>query len=119
LGRATKGAAEALLAKTYAQMVTIPIVLFIVIKKSAADVFTAPTRQPLGRGEQKCGVYFLNYSQMPSPTVFGFEIFDFVASDGYPKRDIASANLIAAFKAAGIAGRYRLRSTGRFPVWLL
>jgi hypothetical protein len=32
---------------------------------------------------------------------FGFEIFDFVASDGYPKRDIGSANLIKAFKAAG------------------
>jgi hypothetical protein len=47
---------------------------------------------------------------------FGFEIFDFVASDGYPKRDIASANLIANFKAAGDTGvRYQTTFNWQIP----
>ena len=47
---------------------------------------------------------------------FGFEIFDFVATDGYPKRDIASANLIAAYKAAGDSGvRYQTSINWQIP----
>jgi hypothetical protein len=47
---------------------------------------------------------------------FGFEIFDFVASDGYPKRCIASANLIAAFKSAGDTGvRYQTTVNWQIP----
>jgi hypothetical protein len=47
---------------------------------------------------------------------FGFEIFDYVASDGYPKRDIGSANLINAFKAAGDTGvRYQATFNWQIP----
>jgi hypothetical protein len=50
---------------------------------------------------------------------FGFEIFDFVESDGYPKRDIASANLISAFKAAGdTLSRYKTTINWQFRVQL-
>ena len=111
LGRATKGAAEAMLAKTYAQMGDYTNCLNYCNK-----VISSGTYSLVSNFANLWGVANKNNSEsifeLQANAIaygfFGFEIFDFVASDGYPKRDIGSANLIAAFKAAGDSGvRYQ------------
>jgi hypothetical protein len=119
LGRATKGAAEALLAKTYAQMGDYTNCLAYCNK-----VISSGTYSLVPNFANLWGVANKNNSEsifeLQSNAIaygfFGFEIFDFVASDGYPKRDIASANLIANFKAAGDTGvRYKTTINWQIP----
>jgi hypothetical protein len=119
LGRATKGAAEALLAKTYAQMGDYTNCLAYCNK-----VISSGTYSLVPNFANLWGVANKNNSEsifeLQSNAIaygfFGFEIFDFVASDGYPKRDIASANLIANFKAAGDTGvRYQTTFNWQIP----
>ncbi len=104
LGRATKGAAEAMLAKTYAQMGDYADCLTY-----CNEVISSGTYSLVSNFANLWGVANKNnvesIFELQANAVaygfFGFEIFDFVASDGYPKRDIASANLIKLFKAEG------------------
>lgn len=121
VGRATKGAAEAMLAKTYAQM------------GDYADCLTY-CNMVIGSGTYSLVPNFANLwgaaNKNNSESIFelqangtaygffGFEIFDFVASDGYPKRDIGSANLINAFKAAGdtLGARYQATFNWQIPL---
>ncbi len=119
LGRATKGAAEAMLAKTYAQMGDYTNCLAYCNK-----VISSGTYSLVPNFANLWGVANKNNSEsifeLQSNAIaygfFGFEIFDFVASDGYPKRDIASANLIAAYKAAGDSGaRYQTTINWQIP----
>jgi hypothetical protein len=104
VGRATKGAAESMLAKTYAQMGDYANCL-----KYCNEVIGSGTYSLVSNFANLWGAANKNNSESifelqangTAYGFFGFEIFDFVASDGYPKRDIGSANLINAFKAAG------------------
>ncbi len=104
LGRATKGAAESLLAKTYAQMGDYADCLTY-----CNEVINSGTYSLVSNFANLWGVANKNNAEsifeLQANAIaygfFGFEIFDFVASDGYPKRDIASANLINLFKAEG------------------
>jgi len=119
LGRATKGAAEALLAKTYAQMLDYNNCLTYCNK-----VINSGTYSLVSDFANLWGVANKNNSEsifeLQSNAIaygfFGFQIFDFVASDGYPKRDIASSNLINAFKAEGDSGtRYQTTINWQIP----
>ncbi|HEY2350318.1 MAG TPA: RagB/SusD family nutrient uptake outer membrane protein [Puia sp.] len=119
LGRATKGAAEALLAKTYAQMGDYTSCLAYCNKVISSGTYSlVPNFANLWGEANKNNAesIFELQSNAIAYGFFGFEIFDFVASDGYPKRDIASANLIAAFKAAGDSGaRYQTTINWQIP----
>lgn len=120
LGRATKGAAEAMLAKTYAQMGDYQDCLTY-----CNDVINSGTYSLVPNFANLWGAANKNNSESifelqangTAYGFFGFEIFDFVASDGYPKRDIGSANLINAFKAAGDSGaRYQATFNWQIPL---
>ena len=119
LGRATKGAAEAMLAKTYAQMGDYANCLTY-----CNDVINSGTYTLVQNFANLWGLTNKNNSEsifeLQANAIaygyYGFEIFDFVATDGYPKRDIASANLINAFKAAGDSGaRYKATFNWQIP----
>jgi hypothetical protein len=119
IGRATKGAAEAMLAKTYAQMGDYANCLIY-----CNDVINSGTYSLVSNFANLWGAANKNNSESifelqangTAYGFFGFEIFDFVASDGYPKRDIASANLINAFKAAGdTLARYQATVNWQIP----
>jgi hypothetical protein len=119
LGRATKGAAEALLAKTYAQMGDYTNCLAYCNKVISSGTYSLVPNFANLWGEankNNSESIFELQSNAIAYGFFGFEIFDFVASDGYPKRDIASANLIANFKAAGDSGsRYQTTINWQIP----
>jgi starch-binding outer membrane protein, SusD/RagB family len=119
LGRATKGTAEAMLAKTYAQMGDYADCL-----SYATEVISSGTYSLVPSFANLWGAANKNNSESifeleangTAYGFFGFEIFDYVASDGYPKRDIGSANLINAFKAAGDSGvRYQATFNWQIP----
>jgi hypothetical protein len=120
LGRATKGAAEAMLAKTYAQMGDYADCLTY-----CNDVINSGTYSLVPDFANLWGMANKNNSEsifeLQANAIaygfFGFEIFDFVASDGYPKRDIASANLINLFKAEGdtLSDRYKTTFNWQIP----
>jgi hypothetical protein len=119
LGRATKGAADALLAKTYAQMGDYADCLTY-----CNDVINSGGYSLVSNFGNLWGVTNKNNSEsifeLQTNAIaygfFGFEIFDYVASDGYPKRDIGSANLINAFKAAGdTLARYQATFNWQIP----
>jgi hypothetical protein len=119
LGRATKGAAEAMLAKTYAQMGDYTNCLAYCNKIISSGTYSLVPNFANLWGEankNNSESIFELQSNAIAYGFFGFEIFDFVASDGYPKRDIASANLIAAYKAAGDSGaRYQTSINWQIP----
>ena len=119
LGRATKGAAEALLAKTYAQMGDYTNSLSYCNKVISSGTYSLVANFANLWGEankNNAESIFELQANAIAYGFFGFEIFDFVASDGFPKRDIASANLIAAFKAAGDSGvRYQTTINWQIP----
>jgi hypothetical protein len=120
LGRATKGAAEAMLAKTYAQMGDYANCLTYCNKVINSGTYTLlPNFANLWGAANKNNSESILELQANGTAYgfFGFEIFDFVASDGYPKRDIGSANLINAFKAAGDSGpRYQATFNWQIPL---
>ena len=119
LGRATKGAAEAMLAKTYAQMGDYADCLTYcndVINSGTYSLVTGfANLWGLANKNNPESIFELQANAI-AYGFFGFEIFDFVATDGYPKRDIASANLINAFKAAGdTLERYKITFNWQIP----
>jgi starch-binding outer membrane protein, SusD/RagB family len=119
LGRATKGAAESMLAKTYAQMGDYTNCLAYCNKVISSGTYSLVSSFANLWGvanKNNAESIFELQSNAIAYGFFGFEIFDFVAADGYPKRDIASANLIAAFKAAGdTLTRYKTTITWQIP----
>ncbi|HXD79506.1 MAG TPA: RagB/SusD family nutrient uptake outer membrane protein [Puia sp.] len=119
LGRATKGAAEAMLAKTYAQMGDYADCLTYCNKVINSDTYSlVPNFANLWGAANKNNSESIFELQANGVAYgfFGFEIFDYVASDGYPKRDIASANLIKAFKAEGdTMARYQATINWQIP----
>jgi starch-binding outer membrane protein, SusD/RagB family len=119
LGRATKGSAEAMLAKTYAQMGDYADCL-----RYCNEVINSGMYSLVPNFANLWGVMNKNNAESifelqtnaSAYGFFGFEIFDYVATDGYPKRDIASANLINAFKAAGdTLARYQTTINWQIP----
>ncbi len=119
LGRATKGAAEALLAKTYAQEGDYADCLTYCNKVINSGTYSLVSNfANLWGVANKNNVESIFELQANAIAYgfFGFEIFDFVASDGYPKRDIASANLISLFKAEGdTLSRYQTTINWQIP----
>jgi len=119
LGRATKGAAEALLAKTYAQMGDYTNCLAYCNKVIGSGTYSLVSNFANLWGEankNNSESIFELQANAIAYGFFGFQIFDFVSTDGFPKRDIASANLIAAFKAAGDSGaRYQATINWQIP----
>lgn len=120
-GRATKGAAQALLAKTYAQMKDYANCLDYCKKVIAGPYSLVPNYGDIWGANHKNNsesIFELQVSSGGTPySLWGVQIFAFVSSDGWPKRDIASYDLIQAFNAAGDAGprytatfNYRLTS---------
>jgi hypothetical protein len=119
IGRATKGTAEAMLAKTYAQMGDYADCLTYCNEVISSGTYSlVPNFANLWGAANKNNSESIFELQANGTAYgfFGFEIFDYVASDGYPKRDIGSANLINAFKAAGDSGvRYQATFNWQIP----
>jgi hypothetical protein len=119
LGRATTGAAEALLAKTYAQMGDYTNCLAYCNKVISSGTYSlVPNFADLWGVANKNNAESIFELQTNAIAYgfFGFQIFDFVSTDGFPKRDIASANLIAAYKAEGDSGvRYQTTINWQIP----
>ncbi len=112
-GRATVGAADALLAKTYAQMGDYANCLVYANKVISSGQYTLVNdfSKLWGVANKNTteSIFELQVSSSGTPYSFwGYEIFDYSESDGWPKRDIGSYNLIQAFKAEGDSGpRYQ------------
>ncbi len=109
LGRATKGAADALLAKTYAQMGDYADCLTYCMDVINSGVYSmVPNYANLWGAANKNtteSILEIQFNGSGNPYGnWGGELFDYVASDNWPKRDIASADLVNAFTAAGDSG---------------
>lgn len=119
-GRATKGAAQALLAKTYAQMKDYTNCLTY-----CNNVISSGTYSLVADYSKLWGATNKNTSesifeiQVPTGgtpySFWGIEIFAYVASDGWPKRNQGSYDLIKAFNDAGDSG-VRYTSTFNWQV---
>ena len=110
-GRATQGAADALLAKTYAQMGDYTDCLTYANKVISSGAYSLvpdfASLWGLGNKNTTESIFEIQYSNSGSPYGWwGLEIFDYVSSDGWPKRNIGSYDLINAFQAAGDKVRY-------------
>lgn len=106
-GRATQGAADALLAKTYAQMGDYTNCLVYCNKVINGGKYSlVPNFANLWGAANKNNVESILEFQYPASTYgnWGVELFDYVPSDNWPKRDIGSYDLTQAFKAAGDTG---------------
>lgn len=107
IGRATQGAADALLAKTYAQMGDYTNCLVYCNKVINGGKYSlVPNFANLWGAANKNNVESILEFQYPASTYgnWGVELFDYVASDNWPKRDIGSYDLTQAFKTAGDTG---------------
>lgn len=119
-GRATKGAAQALLAKTYAQMkdYTNCLVYCNNVINSGTYSLVADYSKLWGAAHKNTSesIFEIQVPTGGTPYSFwGIEIFAYVASDGWPKRNQGSYDLIQAFKAAGDNG-VRYTSTFNWQV---
>lgn len=115
-GRATKGAAQALLAKTYAQMGDYDKCLEYATKVISSGTYSlVPNFKNLWGNTHKNTTESIFEIQSPtgsSPYSFwAFSIFCYDANDGWPKRNQASKALIDAFTAAGDSGSVRFNAT--------
>lgn len=113
-GRATLGAADALLAKTYAQMgdYTNCLVYCNKVINSGKYSLVSNFSKLWGAANKNTieSIFELQVSSSGTPYSFwGIEIFSYVASDGWPKRNIGSYQLVQAFRAAGdtVGARYK------------
>lgn len=108
-GRATKGAADALLAKAYAQSGDYANCLIYCNKVINGNNYSlVPNYANLFGMANKNNVesiYELQYDGAPIGAI-GPEIFLYVPTDGWPKRDIGSYSLIKAFRDAGDVKRF-------------
>lgn len=119
-GRATKGSAQALLAKVYAQMGD-----YQNCKVYANKVINGGTYSLVANYANLWGAANKNTSesifeiQVPSSgspyNFFGMQLFCYVPSDAWPKRNIGSYDLIKAFNDAGDNGA-RYTSTFNWQV---
>lgn len=119
-GRATKGAAQALLAKTYAQMKDYTNCLTYCnnVINSGTYSLVADYSKLFGATNKNTSesIFEIQVPTGGTPYNFwGIEIFAYVASDGWPKRNQGSYDLIQAFKAAGDNG-VRYTSTFNWQV---
>ena len=118
-GRATKGAAQALLAKTYAQMGDYTNCLAYANKVISSNTYSLVADfGKLWSNKNKNTTESIFEIQVPGGgTPYNFWGFDiFVDSDfKFPKRNIASKSLIDAFEAAGDNGA-RYKATINFAV---
>lgn len=104
-GRATKGAAEAMLAKTYAQMGDYTNCLIYCNKVINSGTYSLVTDfSKLWGAANKNTTESIFEIQVPSSgtpyNFFGPQLFCYVSSDGWPKRNLGSYDLVSAFKAA-------------------
>lgn len=111
-GRATKGAADAMLAKAYAQMGDYANCLTYCDKVISSGQYSLlPNFADLWNVADKNNaesIFDIQVTQVGTYYNYGAEIFDYVPSDNWPKRDIGSAELIQAFAAEGDNGpRYQ------------
>jgi hypothetical protein len=105
IGRATKGAADALLAKVYAQMGDYANCLVYCNKVIDGSQYTLlPDFANLWGVANKNNaesIFEIQGNQTGTYYNYGAEIFDYVSSDNWPKRNIGSYDLIQAFVAEG------------------
>ena len=105
VGRATKGAADALLAKAYAQMGDYTNCLAYCNKVIDGGQYTLlPHFANLWGAANKNNaesIFEIQVTQTGTYYNYGAEIFDYVSSDNWPKRNIGSYDLIQAFAAEG------------------
>ncbi|HEX3383933.1 MAG TPA: RagB/SusD family nutrient uptake outer membrane protein, partial [Mucilaginibacter sp.] len=102
-GRATQGAADALLAKTYAQMGDYANCLTYCNKVINGGQYSlVPNFANLWGVANKNNVesiFEIQSTQTGTYYNYGAELWDYVPADNYPKRNIGSADLIKAFAA--------------------
>lgn len=105
VGRATVGAADALLAKTYAQMGDYTNCLTYCNKVINGGQYSLlPHFANLWGAANKNNaesIFEIQSNQTGTYYNYGAEIFDYVPSDNWPKRNIGSYDLIRAFVAEG------------------
>ncbi len=111
-GRATQGAADAQLAKTYAQMGDYTNCLVYCNKVINSGQYSLiPNYANLWGVANKNNaesIFEIQANQTGSYYNYGAELWDYVSSDNYPKRNIGSYDLIQAFAAEGDSGpRYQ------------
>jgi hypothetical protein len=108
VGRATQGAADAQLAKTYAQMGDYTNCLTYCNKVINGGLYSlVPSYANLWGVANKNNsesIFEIQSNQTGSYFNYGAELWDYVPSDNYPKRNIGSYDLIQAFAAAGDNG---------------
>jgi starch-binding outer membrane protein, SusD/RagB family len=117
IGRATKGAADALLAKTYAQMGDYTDCLTYCNSVINSGVYTLVSSCAnlwgVANKNNSESILEIQFNGSGSPYGnWGGELFDYVPSDNWPKRDIASYDLVQAFMAEGdTMARYKAAMT--------
>lgn len=108
VGRATLGAADALLAKTYAQMGDYANCLTYCNKVINSGQYSlVPSFANLWGVANKNNsesIFEIQSTQTGTYYNYGAELWDYVSSDNYPKRNIGSYDLIQAFAAEGDNG---------------
>lgn len=119
-GRATKGAAQALLAKIYAQKGDYNNCLLYCNKVIAGGNYSLVSNYSnLWGATHKNTTESIFEIQVPSSgtpyNFFGMQLLCYVPADGWPKRNIGSYDLIKAFNAAGDSGS-RYQSTFNWQV---
>jgi tetratricopeptide (TPR) repeat protein len=111
LGRATQGAADALLAKTYAQMGDYTNCLNYCNKVINSGQYSlVPNFANLWGAAHKNNSESIFEIEFPGSPYgnWGVELFTYVPSDNWPKRDIGSYDLVQDFRASGDNGpRYQ------------
>lgn len=118
-GRATKGAADAMLAKTYAQMgdYTNSLVYANKVISSGTYALVGNYANLWGAANKNNSEAILEIQYSGSTYSFwGVEMFAYVASDQWAKRNIGSYDLIQAFKAAGDTTGARYKATFNWQV---
>ncbi|TDW96576.1 RagB/SusD family nutrient uptake outer membrane protein [Dinghuibacter silviterrae] len=105
-GRATKGAADALLAKTYAQSGDYTDCLSFCNKVINGGAYSLVPNFAnlwgLANKNNAESIFEVQFTGTGTPYAnWGVELFAYVSSDGWPKRDIGAWDLVRTFKAAG------------------
>jgi hypothetical protein len=105
IGRATQGAADAMLAKTYAQMGDYTNCLTYCNKVINGGQYSLlphfANLWGVANKNNAESIFEIQGNQTGTYYNYGAEIFDYVSSDNWPKRNIGSYDLIQAFAAEG------------------
>ncbi|MFI5157545.1 MAG: RagB/SusD family nutrient uptake outer membrane protein [Sphingobacteriales bacterium] len=112
IGRATKGAADALLAKVYAQMGDYANCLVYCNKVINSGQYSLLSSYAnlwgVDNKNNAESIFEIQSTQTGTFYNYGAELWDYVPTDNYPKRNIGSFDLIQAFAAEGDNGpRYQ------------